>query len=364
MGRLSMHDFGAVSYDDIVRANAIAVRDYVQEVNARGRPSIMGIEVPPTDAAGMMADGITQFFGNVATVHDRQASGLSRLWAGVQVVLTAWSGVAALRSMSTTPNARAAIETLCFAAGTKVHVEDGLKSIEDVEVGDLVWAKDESSGEIALRRVARTFTTPDQQVLEVVLEGPDGLTETIRATGEHPFWTKDRGWVSADELGSDDEILSRDGDWLNVTRTDSLPLRETVYNFEVEDFHTYFVGEQGAWVHNTCVDKARDLASRLPSELRCWGQCKQFASALQEGLQQLGVKGTRIEIQVGKGITPVSDTVGVLAERGVGHAAVRVGDTVFDNLRPGGIPYQEFIDDLGGSSFFGTPFVRLIETIF
>ena len=26
----------------------------------------------------------------------------------------------------------------------------------------------------------------------------------------------------------------------------------SVYNFEVEDFHTYFVGELGAWVHNTC----------------------------------------------------------------------------------------------------------------
>ncbi len=25
---------------------------------------------------------------------------------------------------------------------------------------------------------------------------------------------------------------------------------ETVYNFEVEDFHTYFVGEAGVWVHN------------------------------------------------------------------------------------------------------------------
>ncbi len=25
----------------------------------------------------------------------------------------------------------------------------------------------------------------------------------------------------------------------------------TVYNFEVEDFHTYYVGEQGVWVHNT-----------------------------------------------------------------------------------------------------------------
>ncbi|MGZ5029302.1 MAG: polymorphic toxin-type HINT domain-containing protein [Methylobacter sp.] len=24
-----------------------------------------------------------------------------------------------------------------------------------------------------------------------------------------------------------------------------------VYNFEVEDFHTYYVGELGVWVHNT-----------------------------------------------------------------------------------------------------------------
>ncbi len=28
-----------------------------------------------------------------------------------------------------------------------------------------------------------------------------------------------------------------------------------VYNFEVEDFHTYFVGEEGVWVHNICGAK-------------------------------------------------------------------------------------------------------------
>ena len=27
---------------------------------------------------------------------------------------------------------------------------------------------------------------------------------------------------------------------------------ETVYNFGVDDFHSYFVGEVGAWVHNDC----------------------------------------------------------------------------------------------------------------
>jgi hypothetical protein len=33
-------------------------------------------------------------------------------------------------------------------------------------------------------------------------------------------------------------------------------LRRQVFNLEVEDFHTYFVGEAGVWVHNACPDVA------------------------------------------------------------------------------------------------------------
>ena len=29
---------------------------------------------------------------------------------------------------------------------------------------------------------------------------------------------------------------------------------ETTYNFEVADFHTYYVGVNGLLVHNTCVE--------------------------------------------------------------------------------------------------------------
>ena len=47
-----------------------------------------------------------------------------------------------------------------------------------------------------------------------------------------------------------------------------------------------------------------------------------------------------------------------------GHTVVRVGDTVFDNFRPGGIPYAEFVADLGGSAFFGTQFVKVVERAF
>jgi hypothetical protein len=42
---------------------------------------------------------------------------------------------------------------------------------------------------------------------------------------------------------------------LNVVATADSGRRETVYNFEVEEFHTYFVGSGAAWVHNDCKDK-------------------------------------------------------------------------------------------------------------
>lgn len=41
-----------------------------------------------------------------------------------------------------------------------------------------------------------------------------------------------------------------------------LPMRRKVYNIEVENTHTYFVGELGVWVHNTC--KVEQVLIRNP----------------------------------------------------------------------------------------------------
>mgnify|MGYP000664950023 FL=1 len=44
------------------------------------------------------------------------------------------------------------------------------------------------------------------------------------------------------------------------TRTEHLDEPETVYNFQVEDFHTYYVGERFIWVHNgECGGSYRSL---------------------------------------------------------------------------------------------------------
>ena len=48
---------------------------------------------------------------------------------------------------------------------------------------------------------------------------------------------------------------------------------ETVYNFQVEDYHTYFVGECEVWVHNAqrCFSSSKDMyeaTKNMPTEER------------------------------------------------------------------------------------------------
>lgn len=56
----------------------------------------------------------------------------------------------------------------CFVAGTLVHTKEGLKPIEQIQVGDWVLSKPESGeGEQAYKRVARTFSFEDKAVVRI-----------------------------------------------------------------------------------------------------------------------------------------------------------------------------------------------------
>jgi hypothetical protein len=50
------------------------------------------------------------------------------------------------------------------------------------------------------------------------------------------------------DFRDDDAFVDRLSDW---GLDEKWLYRCKVYNFEVEDFHTYYVGNFGAWVHNT-----------------------------------------------------------------------------------------------------------------
>ena len=76
--------------------------------------------------------------------------------------------------------------------------------------------------------------------------------EEIITTETHPFFVKNQGFIKAGELAIGDELLDSNKNILLVENFDveltGKPV--TVYNFQVEDFHTYYAGGLGVLVHN------------------------------------------------------------------------------------------------------------------
>lgn len=57
-----------------------------------------------------------------------------------------------------------------------------------------------------------------------------------------------------------DEVEGSTGHWLKVAAISKVGRKLIAYNLEVKDFHTYFVGDSEAWVHNSCEPEISAVA--------------------------------------------------------------------------------------------------------
>ncbi len=143
---------------------------------------------------------------------------------------------------------------VCFVAGTLVLAEIGQVAIETIEAGDYVWATNTDTGETELKRVVRTFKNEATELVHITIDG-----ETITCTNEHPFYSPVKGWTAACKLRAGDMLVTLNGEYVIVewVQHEILESPVAVYNFEVEDFHTYYVGDSdGVLVHNSCNHKS------------------------------------------------------------------------------------------------------------
>ncbi|EMN90601.1 toxin HINT domain protein [Leptospira weilii str. UI 13098] len=137
----------------------------------------------------------------------------------------------------------------CFTAGTLVHTSTGAKKIEEVKVGDQVLSWDEESGEQEYHRVVKTFQREVNVVYTIVYSNGT----QVETTDEHPFYIENKGWVPAKDLRSGDRSVLSNEKTLEIESIRISERTTTVYNFEVEDAHSYYVSEVGILVHNDCV---------------------------------------------------------------------------------------------------------------
>ena len=139
----------------------------------------------------------------------------------------------------------------CFTAGTMIETADGDRTIEEIQIGDLVLSANPETGEIAYKPVVNTYVHVTDTVLYLTID-----EEIIETTEDHPFWVEGQGWTSAKLLQPGDVVRLKDGSTQCVDDIEIVELPEgeyvAVYNFEVADFHTYFVSDYDILVHNKC----------------------------------------------------------------------------------------------------------------
>ncbi|PQQ68224.1 hypothetical protein B9R14_00865 [Acetivibrio saccincola] len=135
----------------------------------------------------------------------------------------------------------------CFTEETLVLTEDGYKQIKDIQEEDFVYSENVETGEKGLKKVAKVFVREVHKLIHVYVDG-----EEINTTDTHPFWVEGKGWIEAGELKTGDVLRLYTGELKTVEKVEievfDRPVK--VYNFEVEDWHTYYVTEQGVLVHN------------------------------------------------------------------------------------------------------------------
>ena len=215
---------------------------------------------------------------------------------------------------------KAGFKPSCFVAGTLVMAVAGMVAIENIKAGDKVISTDPETFETAEKTVLETYIREDSKLIHLMING-----EEIITTETHPFYVNNRGFVNAGELIVGDELLEVNGNVLLVENFDVELTEEPVkvYNFQVEDFHTYHVSGFGVLVHNAGKDYSR--RERMGRQ--------KGKSPRDQKKQQKQVKAITRELK----------------RRGVPENKIK--DNIHDILHDEGMDYQEALEE--ALNYFG-----------
>ena len=112
------------------------------------------------------------------------------------------------------------------------------------------------------KEIVQTFENETEELVHISVADDEIVT-----TPKHPFYVPHEGWTSAIDLRAGDILVLSNGEYVIVEKVQHEILENPVkvYNFEVQDFHTYYVGENSVLVHNSCT----------PEEIYSFGNSKE-----------------------------------------------------------------------------------------
>jgi len=198
-------------------------------------------------------DAKADFTNCLASITVEQLTEATLLGWGFGVVFEELGGM--LREFLQGAEPEPLLSDCCFAAGTPVHTDHGAVPIERIRVGDKVWSLNRTTGKQELKTVTALTAQHRDRLIELRIEGE---AEPLRPSLDHPFWVKrasagHEAWIEAGTMLVGDLVLDRGGNWRKVLAVKPIEGLQTVYNFEVDGDHDYYVGKSGVLVHNALL---------------------------------------------------------------------------------------------------------------
>ena len=145
----------------------------------------------------------------------------------------------------------------CFIAGTLIAAESGFARIESIKPGDVVLSTNADTMETGYKKVLEKYVRKTRELVHIIVGGKE-----IVSTPDHPYYVAGRGFVNACQLCIGSPLLDSDGKIFEIEQIYKEQLEKneevTVYNFQVEDWHTYHVGEMEVLVHNAEYESERN----------------------------------------------------------------------------------------------------------
>ena len=141
----------------------------------------------------------------------------------------------------------------CLDGETLVTMADrSKKKIKDVKVGDKILSY--NKGKLRVKTVVKVKEGQSNTMRELFLQTPDGKDFRIKATGGHPFYTKEKDWavISPDDAHFDtskpvkklsvgDTLVLRSGAGAKLLKIGEALPRQKTYNLSIDGPGTFFV---------------------------------------------------------------------------------------------------------------------------
>ncbi len=169
-----------------------------------------------------------------------------------------------------------------FTPETTVTTEQGKEPIGKLQVGEDVLAYNPKTHKMEEEPILHVWIHTDHDLVDLTLTTyvpaqHDKLlksNEVIHTNQKHPFLTEEKGFLPVGQITLGMHVLRANGTYGVVTGWKVVPGASVMYNLEVEQDHTFTVGD-GQWVvHNDC---GPDLRNNMINAARIFNPEEQVA---------------------------------------------------------------------------------------